>query len=164
VLAHELDQRLARRRVGKLGAVRERPVEDEPVDALAVARRVDDRRAACERAAEEAEAFEAEVVDDGVEHCELVLECHRLPRPLAVGHAAAEAVVANRLLPCGEALHEAAVRGDLPVLDDVAHPPGGQDDRRSRADGGERDAMSVEPEKARLLRAHAGTVLATDAR
>jgi subtilisin family serine protease len=164
VLAHELDQRVASRRVGKLRAVRERPVEHDPVDALAVARRIDDGRAAGERAADEAEAFEAEVVDHRVEHRELVLERHRLLRPHAIRDATAEAVVPDRLLPGSEALHEAPVRRDLPVLDDVAHPPGRQDDRRSGADGGECDAMAVEPEEACLLRAHAGTVLAAGAR
>ena len=49
--------------------------------------------------------------------------------------------------------------GDLPVLDDVADPPRRQDDRRPGADGGERDAMAVEPEEARLLGSHGVTVL-----
>jgi len=159
VPAHELDQRVASRRVGKLGAVRERPVEDEPLDALTVARRVDDRRAAGERAADEAESFETQVVHQRVEHRELVLERHRLARPPAVRHPAADSVVTNHVLPTGEALDEAPERGDLPVLDDVADPPGRQDDRRSGADGGERDATAVEPEEARLLGVHAGTVL-----
>ena len=51
---------IASRATGRreLGAVRERAVEDEPVDALAVARRVDGGRAAGERAADEAEPAE----------------------------------------------------------------------------------------------------------
>ena len=159
VLSNELVHRVAGDRSGQLCAVRERAVENEAVDALAVARRVYDGRAAGERAADEAEPAELQVADERVEHAELVFERHRLARPRTIRHAAAEPVVADDLLPRSEALHEAPVRRDLPVLDDIAHPPRGQDERRPGADRGERDAVAVEPEEAGLLGAHGGTVL-----
>ena len=111
VLAHELDHRVAGGRRRELGAVRERAVEDDPVDALAVARRVDGGRAAGERAADEAEPARARGGRRArrASRARTRASSSRAARR-AIRHPAAEAVVADHLPPCGEALHEAPVR------------------------------------------------------
>ena len=85
---------------------------------------------------------------------DLELERERLVGPVAVGHPAAEPVVADDLPPAGQCVDEVAEPLVLPVLDDVAHPPRRQYERQAGADRRECDPVPVQPKDARLLPAH----------
>src|SRR6185437_4869211 len=97
-------------------------------------------------------ALDLEVVEQRLEHGDLVLEGQRLRRALALRETRAQPVVADDAITGRERFDEAAKRGLVPVLDDVADPPGRQDERRPGADRRVRDPPPLEAQEAGLLR------------
>jgi hypothetical protein len=152
--ADEVDGRAAHIARAEVGPVRVRPVEDEPVDALRVTGRVGDRRRAAAGRAEHGDTVELELVQKRAEQVGLVVDRHRLGRPLALREPAAEPVVADHAPGAPERLHEAAEVVALPVLRKIRDPPRGKDEGRALADGGVGDAPAAVVEEAGLLGGH----------
>ena len=111
-------------------------VEHEAADALRVLRGVGDRDRRAHRQAEQREALEPESVDDGLEIRHEHVE--REVADLAIGEAAAAAVVHDIAVAPGELLAPVRRQRARRVVLDVREPRPGADQRRPtavRADG-----------------------------
>jgi hypothetical protein len=142
---HERVTHLGRR---DRGAVREGAEQDEPVDALGVPRRERDRRAAAGRASHERAPVDLQVVDDGEQGLDLAVQPEVVRAELPVGEPHPEPVVADERAPVRDALPELAERRLTPLELEVAHPPGGHDERGAVAAHLVRDAPPCEGQEA----------------
>src|SRR5215217_219045 len=127
--AYRGQDRIAYARCGQRRTVGVRPVQHQPLDALGKRCGKSDGGATSRRAADERHTLDLELIEQRAQRCDLPVEAEIRILHLAVRHADAEPVVADKGVAVRDSLPESPKGCALPVKFEVAHPPRRSDER-----------------------------------